>query len=269
MHQIAFQIPYYWNGSWHAIAIYWYGILVATGFLVGLWTASRRAIRDGIAPERIMDLGPWLIAGSIAGARALYVISYWREQFADQPWTEMLMIQKSGLVFYGGLIGAIVTVLLYAWRKKISVWKFGDALAPSIALGYFFGRFGCLMTGCCYGSPTHVPWAIHFPEGHPTFPEGATSGTPVHPTQIYEALLNMMLYLGLAWLYRRKKFDGQVFASYVIVYPLLRSFVELFRGDYPHYYVGWVTPAQLVSLGIFVGGLILFWLLPRNARIVG
>jgi phosphatidylglycerol:prolipoprotein diacylglycerol transferase len=260
MHPLAFQFSYYWNGSWHAIPIYWYGILVATGFLVGFWTASRRAVRDGLSAEKIMDLGPWLILGSIAGARALYVISYWREQFANQPWTEMLMIQKSGLVFYGGLIGAIIAVLLYAWLKKVSVWKLGDALAPSIAIGYFFGRFGCLMTGCCYGRETNVPWAIHFPEGHWTY------GHAVHPTQIYEALLNLCLYLGLAWLYRRKKFDGQVFAAYVIAYPVLRSFVELFRGDYPHYYGGWITPAQLLSLGIFAAGVILFLLLPRQRR---
>jgi phosphatidylglycerol---prolipoprotein diacylglyceryl transferase len=260
MHPVAFHIPYYWNGSWHAITIYWYGVLVATGFLMGLWTASRRAARDGLTAERIMDLGPWLIVGGIAGARTLYVMSYWREQFANQPWTEMLMIQKSGLVFYGGLIGSILATLVYAWVKKISVWKLGDALAPSIALGYFFGRFGCLMTGCCYGRGTDLPWGIRFPEGHQAF------GYPVHPTQVYEAVLNLGLYFGLAWLYRRKKFDGQVFAAYVIAYPVFRSFVELFRGDYPHYYGGWVTPAQLVSLGIFTAGVILFLLLYRQFK---
>jgi phosphatidylglycerol---prolipoprotein diacylglyceryl transferase len=260
MHPVAFNFPYFWNGSWHALAIHWYGILLVAGFVAGLWSANRRAARDGLAGETVLDLGPWLILGGVAGARALYVISYWREQFADQPWTEMLMVQKSGLVFYGGLIGAVVTTLIFARAKKIAVWKLGDVLAPSIALGYFFGRFGCLMTGCCYGQPTRMPWGIHFPPGHPT------DGQSVHPTQIYEALLNLTLFFALERFFRRKKFDGQVFAIYMIAYSLLRAFVELFRGDYPQYYGGWVTPAHLVSAAIFITGVLMLRFLPRSLK---
>jgi phosphatidylglycerol---prolipoprotein diacylglyceryl transferase len=88
---------------------------------------------------------------------------------------------------------------------------------------------------------------------------------PVHPTEIYESLLNLILYAALAWLFRRKKFDGQVFGVYLVSYALLRSFVEMFRGDYPEYYFGgWVTPAQLVSIAILVAGLVLLSLLPRH-----
>lgn len=257
MHKIALHIPFFWHGGWTSIPIHWYGVLVATGFLAGLWTASRRGLRSGIAPEKILDAGPWLILGAIIGARILYVISYW-ENFAQDPIPEIFMIQRGGLVFYGGLVGAIASTLLYLRLKRLSVWKFGDALAPSIALGYFFGRFGCLMNGCCWGKPTDLPWAIHFPPDH------ETHGQCVHPTQIYEALLNLGLYAALAWLYRRKKFDGQIFALYMICYPLLRSFVEMFRGDYPrHYLGGWATPAQLFSLAILASGVALLLLLPK------
>src|SRR6185295_4209770 len=128
------------------------------------------------------------------------------------------------------------------------------ALAPSIALGYVFGRFGCLMNGCCYGCPTDLPWAIHFPPDH------ATNGVGVHPTQIYDSFLNAGLYAGLAWLYRHKRFDGQVFAAYLMTYAVLRALVESLRGDYPVYYLGgWATPAQLISVAIFTVGLILYW----------
>jgi phosphatidylglycerol:prolipoprotein diacylglycerol transferase len=234
-------------------SIHWYGILVAVGFLVGLWTASRRGLRDGLAPERIVDLGPWLIVSSLVGARALYVISYWQESFASAPWTEVFMIRHGGLVFYGGLIAACLTTILYARLKRLPLWKLGDALAPSIALGYVPGRIGCLMNGCCYGAPTHLPWAIHFP------PEHTTGGVGVHPTQIYDALLNLGLYAGLARLYRRKQFDGQVFASYLLGYAVTRSVVELFRGDYPVRYLGgWATPAHLLSLVVLVTGAILY-----------
>jgi len=155
----------------------------------------------------------------------------------------MFMVWRGGLVYYGGLVGASLGFILYARLKKLPLWKGADILAPSIALGYVFGRIGCLMNGCCYGRVCELPWAIQFPNNpmHGTSSMlrvwlGATDRSlPVHPTQIYESLLNLALYAGLAWLYRRKKFDGQVFATYLVCYAILRSFVEMFRGDYPEY----------------------------------
>jgi len=182
-----------------SLPVHWYGLLVAVAFLAGLWTASRRALRAGIEPEKIMDLGPWLVLGTIVGSRVLYVIYFWREQFAHQPLKEIFMVQKGGLVFYGGLVGAALATMTYLWIKKLPIWKFADALAPSIALGHVFGRLGCLMNGCCFGQPTDLPWAIRFPLDHETL------GRAVHPTQLYESLLNLGLYGALAWLYRRRK----------------------------------------------------------------
>jgi len=247
-----------------SLPVHWYGILVALAFVIGLWTASRRGVLDGLSPEKILDSGTWLIIGTIVGARALYVISYWDQLFKDPlypnaPWTEIFMVQRGGLVFYGGLIGATAAGLLYLWKNKLPVWKFGDVLAPSIALGYVPGRLGCLMNGCCYGRETSVPWAIHYRDGH------ETGGAAVHPTQLYEMLLSAGLYAALAWLYRRKKFDGQVFATYLICYALMRSLVEVFRGDYATRYLGGIaTPAHLVSAIILAAGLILYWKLPRR-----
>ena len=248
--------------------VHWYGVFVASGFLLGLWTASRRGLRSGISAEIVMDFAPWLMIGVIAGARILHVISYWREDFADKPWTEIFMIQHGGLVFYGGFFGAAVSTLLYVHRKKIPLLKFSDVLAPSVSLGHAFGRLGCLMTGCCFGKECHLPWAIRFPTGHETHPSGFPA-TPVHPTQIYESILNFGLYLFLAWLYRRKKFDGQIFAAYMLCYAVVRSFVEIFRADYradQYFFHGAVSPGQFVSVGIFASGLILFWAKsPRRA----
>lgn len=227
--------------------------MLALGFLAGFWTASRRGLRDGIAPEKIMDLGPWLIVGGIVGARTLYVVTYWQESFANQPFSEIFMVQHGGLVYYGGLIGSSLGCVIYARLKKIPHWKLTDALAPSIALGYVFGRIGCLLNGCCYGQACVLPWAIHFPQGHETYPHG------VHPTQIYDSLLNLVLYLALAWAYRRKTFDGQILALYLMCYAATRSLVELFRGDYNEAHQhGGLTPAHLVSIGIFVAGAVLF-----------
>jgi phosphatidylglycerol:prolipoprotein diacylglycerol transferase len=254
MHPIAFE-----HGP---LSIHWYGVMVALGFLVGLWTASRRGLRERVAAETIVDLGPWLIVGTIVGARTLYVISYWHEFFEGKPITDVFMVWKGGLVYYGGLVGASLACILYVRLKKLPLWKVADVLAPSVALGYVFGRIGCLLNGCCYGRACNLPWAIRFPEGNPLSPPTY----PVHPTQVYESLLNLGLYAVLAWLFRRKKFDGQVFGIYLVSYAVLRSFVEMFRGDYPehqHYLGGWATPAHLASIAILAAGLVLLRLAPR------
>lgn len=252
MHQVAFKI-----GSF---TIYWYGILVALGFILGLWTASRRALKANIAPEKIIDLGPWLIVGAVVGSRALYVLNNWQDYFAQRPWWEIFQV-RTGLVFYGGLVGAGVCGLFYVRWKKLPFLKVADVLSPSIALGHVFGRLGCLMTGCCYGKPTQCSWAIHFPNDH------ETAGVGVHPTQLYEAGSNALLFLALAWLYRKRKFDGQVFAIYLMAYAILRGTIEFFRGDYTVYYLGGrVTPGQLVSIVIFILGATLYTFLVKKGK---
>jgi phosphatidylglycerol:prolipoprotein diacylglycerol transferase len=242
------------------LTVTWYGIMVALAFVAGLWTASRRGPRAGIAPEKVLDLGPWLIVGGILGARVLYVISYWHEEFAGRPFVEIFKVWRGGLVFYGGFIGACLACILYARRNKVPLWKLADVMAPSIALGCAFGRLGCFMNGCCYGRECHLRWAVTFPTGSRPVP----SDIPLHPTQIYDSLLNLAFYFFLDWFFRRRKFDGQVFAVFLLGYALLRSFVEFFRGDYPqHYLGGWATPAHLVSIGIFVIGVVLMLVLSR------
>jgi phosphatidylglycerol:prolipoprotein diacylglycerol transferase len=242
------------------LTIRWYGAMMAIAFIAGLWTASRRGLREGIPAEKILDIGPWLIVGTIIGARALHVATYWREEFAGKPLWEIFAVWNGGLVFYGGLVGASLAAILYARLKKLPLWKMADVLAPSIPLGYVFGRIGCFMNGCCYGRACALPWAVTYPEG---------SGAPsfrVHPSQLYDSFLSLLLYLGLAWLYRRKKFDGQVFATYLLCYAVTRSIVESFRGDYSPVHLHGalnLTPGQLISIGIFATGAAM-WILLRK-----
>ena len=257
MHPIAIQL-----GS---LTIHSYGVMLALGFFAGLWTATRRARFVNISPDAVADTTLWLMIGSIIGARFVYVTTYWKQQFADQPLREIFMVQHGGLVFYGGLLGAILACAIYFRWKKLPIWKMADVFAPSIALGSVFGRIGCLLNGCCYGRECSLPWAITFPPGHETHPVG-TAGTPIHPTEIYDALLNLILYLFLAWLFRRKKFDGEIFAAYLMIYAVFRSIVEFFRGDYPvdHIHAGLFTSAQLLSVPIFIAGLVLALFLARK-----
>lgn len=260
MHPIAFHL-----GS---LTIRWYGVMMALAFVAGLWTATRRARLANIPADTITDVTAWLLVSSIIGARVDYVTTYWKQEFADQPFSEVFMVQHGGLVFYGGLIGAIVGSAAYMTWKKLPVWRIADILAPSIALGSVFGRMGCLLNGCCYGRECHLPWAITFTNPQAKEFSGTPLDVPLHPTEIYDGLLNLLLYFGLAWLFRHKKFDGQVFAVYLIGYAICRSIVECFRGDYPadHIHAGLLTSAQLVSAPILIAGIVLAVVLHMRAK---
>ena len=258
MHPIAFHLG--------PLTIHWYGIMIALAFLAGLGTATLRARREKIPGEKIADVTLWLMAGAILGARFVYVTTYWQEEFAGRPFGDIFAIWQGGLVYYGGFIGAALAGIIYIRWKKLPLWKIADVLAPSIALGSVFGRVGCLLNGCCYGRPTDVPWAITFTNPQAQELSGTPLGVPLHPTEIYDALLNFGLYVFLAWLFRRKKFDGQIFATYLICYAVTRSITEAFRGDYSnlHYHFG-LTPAQWIGVPIFVAGLLLAAMLSRRS----
>lgn len=254
MHPVAFKV--------FGFPVYWYGILAAIGFLTAFGTASKRAPREGLLPDAITGLAPWIIGGAIIGARLLYVITFWSEEFSGKPLHHIVTVGRHGFVFYGGLIGACLGTIIYCRKNGYALWKVADVMGPSIALGHAFGRIGCFMTGCCYGKPTNLPWAVRFPEGGT-----APAGIGLHPTQLYEAALNFALCGLLLFLYRRKKFDGQIFASYLIGYAVLRAFVEAFRGDYDTFYLGGLlTPGQAAGGLIFAIGLALFvWLSRKRA----
>ena len=240
-------------------SIHTFGLLVGLGFVAGLWVASRLAVRVGFKPELVYDLAvPWIIVGALIGARTVYVVTYWKQDFAGHPWHEALAVWRGGLVYYGGLIGGTLAAVLRLRRLGLPIWKVGDCLAPGIALGHVFGRIGCLFNGCCFGRHANYPWSIRFPVG------SIPGNLPVHPTQIYEALLNLALAGALAWFHGRRRFDGQVFSLYLIAYAFVRSFTEFFRGDYSVTSAplsGILTPGQSTSVGTLAGGIVLYLVL--------
>lgn len=246
------------------LTIYWYGILVAIGMIAGLWTASRFSAKRGINPDTIVDSGVWLVLGGILGARAYYVVANWGSIFANQPWYEVFMIQKGGLVYYGGLLGGILGAWLFATFKRLYFVRLLDVLAVGLPIGHFFGRIGCLMNGCCYGKQSDVVWAVHFPISH------ETGGAGVHPTQLYEAGLNILLFLWLIYYFKKENRDGFVTSCYLMSYSVLRFFVEFFRGDYTsnQFILGGIfTPAQGLSIIFFLTGLMIHLLLKRKSKV--
>ena len=206
-------------------SIFTYGAFIAAGFVVGILLAKREAGLLGEDQEKIMDLCFYILIAAIIGSRFLYVAVNPGIFFSDP--LEVFRVWNGGLVFYGGFIAAVAAAIIYLKKEKISIPKTSDIMAPSIAVGHFFGRMGCFFAGCCYGRVCDFPWSVKF-----THPDSlAPIGIPLHPTQLYSSLNNLMIFIVLWYFRRRKKYDGQLFLIYVSLYGITRSFLEVFRGD--------------------------------------
>jgi phosphatidylglycerol:prolipoprotein diacylglycerol transferase len=190
--------------------IYSYGVLLAAAYLLGLQLALIRARRRGLDPQRVMDLGIWIIVSALVGAKLLLLVVDFR-QFTVNP-RELLNLARSGGVFYGGLIAGVGVALWYIRRHRLPLWTTTDVFAPGIALGHVVGRLGCLMAGCCFGRPTSVPWAITFRDPAAAANVGTPLGVPLHPTQLYEAGAEAVIFVILLALERRgRPFPGRTF----------------------------------------------------------
>jgi phosphatidylglycerol---prolipoprotein diacylglyceryl transferase len=226
------------------ITIRWYGLMAAIGFLAAYWFFKSRAARLGMSSSEASNLLILLFISGIAGARIYYVIWNW-EQFAGNP-VEIFLINRGGLVFYGGFILAIVALVVWARVRKQKLADLFDALAIPLAVGHGFGRLGCFMNGCCYGRETSLGWAIH-PNAPPE-----VAGLPLHPTQLYEAFGIFYIAFCLTYIEKFRRYPGSVAGTYLILYALLRFIVEFFRGDVPHDVLGRFTLAQTVCMGLFI-----------------
>ncbi len=208
-----------------SITLYTYGLFVGLGFLTAVLVSGKRGKKYNIKPEQMSDLFFIILVSAIAGARILYVIINFSEFSGNL--INIFKIWNGGLVFYGGFIAALAAAIIYIKKTGLLMWQTGDIIAPGIALGHSIGRLGCFSAGCCYGKQCNLPWAVTFTDPHCLAP----IGVPLQPTQLYSVLSNFIIFLILIWLDKRKKFDGMVFWSYILLYGIFRSFIEIFRGD--------------------------------------
>lgn len=249
--------------------VHTYGLLVALGLLVGIYTASRLAPRAGVERELVWNLGVYMALAGLLGARLALVVFEWR-YFAERPrefftWAALY----AGGVWHGGLLAAVAVGAWYTWRYKIHFATLGDVYAPGIALGHVLGRLGCFAAGCCWGKPTAAAWAVTFTDPYSNRIVGVPLGVPLHPTQLYEAAAEVLIFGALLLLWQRRRFPGQVFAAYLMLYAVARFFIEFFRGD-PRgdfYFGNTLSIAQVISVALFVvAGL--YWLHQRRQRAV-
>ncbi|MBS1851666.1 MAG: prolipoprotein diacylglyceryl transferase [Acidobacteria bacterium] len=241
-----------------------YGFLVALGVLLGLWISVRNAQRQGIDPDHTWNLGILVVLCGIIGAKVLYIINDWSVYAAHPREIFSLNTLQAGGVFSGGLIGALVAAAWYIRKHHLPALATCDAFAPGLAFGHAIGRLGCFSAGCCWGKETHHFWGVTFTNPLANQLVGTPLGVPLEPTQLFEAAVELANFFLLMWLFKRKKFDGQIFAAYLVLYGVARYFLEFLRDDPGRGSVfgGIMTGTQLISIGLVVLGGFIWWLRP-------
>jgi phosphatidylglycerol:prolipoprotein diacylglycerol transferase len=256
MHPILFQI-----GNW---PVYSYGVLLAIAYLVALQLAVVRARHRGIDGNKVMDLGIYLIIAALVGAKVMLIVVDFKYFIANPR--EIFSLIRAGGVFYGGLLGALITAIVLVRRHGFRIWTTADLFAPGIALGHVIGRLGCLVAGCCYGRPTDVPWAITFTNPEAAANVGTPLGIPLHPTQLYDAGAELAILILLLVTERRgRTFEGRTFWLYMLLYGISRFIIEFFRGDDRGVIMG-VSTSQFVSIVVVPLAIVMLLRLRARAR---
>lgn len=246
-----------------------YGVFLALAFLCAILIAVKLGERDGLPRQKIYDLSLWMLLASLVGSKILMLFTE-PEYRANPLQLISLDFLRSGGVFYGGLLGAVLTGYFLMRRYKLPWWKTADACAPGIAIGNFFGRQGCFAAGCCWGKPTNLPWGVKFSElGHQI--TGVPIDTYLHPTQLYESFSMLIVFFFLLWLHKHRRFTGQVILFYALLYSLIRFIIEFYRDDPRGDILGLTTltglsTSQIISIIIGVSALILLIVRWRRAN---
>jgi phosphatidylglycerol---prolipoprotein diacylglyceryl transferase len=258
MHPILFQA-----GS---ITVYTYGVLAAVGFLAGLLYAHRRASRVGLDPNRVWNLGIYGILIALATSKVWLILSDWDYFSANPRQIFSITTFQSAGVFYGGIIGGLIWVLLYTHFQRMSFLAVLDLAAAPVALGHAIGRLGCFAAGCCYGRPTQLPWGITFSNPVAEKTSGTPLGISLHPTQLYESAAEFLNFALLVWLGSKRRLTGQIVGAYFVLYGIERGTIEFFRGDPGRtlMFHDRISLMQIVSAALIVTGAFL-WLRGHGA----
>lgn len=240
------------------VKVHWYGLMYLLAFLLAWGLALWRTKKYQLdwTDEQIQDLIFYGALGAIIGGRIGYMLFYNLPQLMEQPWV-LFKVWQGGMSFHGGLLGVLTAIGLFAWKTNKPFWAVGDFIAPLVPLGLGLGRIGNFINGELWGKPSEMPWAMVFPQ---------SDGLPRHPSQIYEFGLEGIGLFILVWCYAAKpRPTGCVSAVFLMGYAVCRLIAECFRQPDPqlgYLAFNWLTMGQLLSLPMFIGGLIL-WRIKR------
>jgi len=295
MHPVLFRI-----GSF-PIALY--GVMIAVGMIIAVFLVLRLARRLGVKDDVVIDIVFYSVIAGMIGARILYIIVNFKD-FVNHPL--FYIFNRQGFVLWGGVLGASPVVYYMIKKKGLVLNKSLDLAAVGLILAQAFGRIGCFFSGCCFGKVTKSFLGIQFPrffypninvgkmseaeianlitrdkisfEGSPPFQYHYDAGwvhltdthsLPVYPTQLFEAFADFIIFGILLYVYlRKKKFDGQVFALYLLLYSVARFIIEFFRGDIERgVYFNFLSTSQIICVFIFFIGLWIFKKFKRNSLV--
>jgi phosphatidylglycerol:prolipoprotein diacylglycerol transferase len=252
MHPILFEI--------FGFPFYGFGLMLALAFVLGLFWVMKRAEQAGMDSGKVLDTFVWVLISAIVGARLCFIF-FFPETFWVDPMG--VLFSSGGLVWYGGMMGVVACILVLSRMWHFSALQFLDVLSPPAALGLALGRIGCFLAGCCYGAPTNLPFAVHFPLDH------ETHGTGVLPVQLFESALMfvgafLLGHLPLASS-SLEKTRGRATAGFLMLYGLVRFAMEAMRGDR----LVWLadlnlSASQCISLLGFVAGLMIWRMAPQK-----
>jgi phosphatidylglycerol:prolipoprotein diacylglycerol transferase len=240
-----------------------YGLLVAAGFLIGITAAQRFARRFGLDPELIFNLAVLIALAAMVGGKVFLLFQDWRDYLAHPGEIFSLEFLQSFGIFYGGVVFALVAMTWYVHRHRLRWLAVGDSIAPGVAIGHAFGRLGCFSAGCCYGKPVHGALSalgIVFTDPYAHATVGVPLGIPLYPTQLMESAAEFIIF-GILWmLARQRRFEGQLVATYLFSYGIVRYLVDYLRVYEPQamLFHGLMTDAQLTSLVMIALAIVIF-----------
>ncbi|MBP5429329.1 MAG: prolipoprotein diacylglyceryl transferase [Elusimicrobiaceae bacterium] len=231
-----------------------YGLMTALGYVAAtsyLLPRLKTCGIKGLTKDIFWNLIFIIFVGAIVGGKLLFILVSWSQlgPTLAEKLSYIVHNLRYGFVFFGGMLVAVGALIAYIRYKKLPLLKTSDFLIVGLPLGHALGRIGCFLAGCCYGKPTTLPWGVTFTDPHALVaPE--LIGVPLHPTQLYEAILNFALFLLLHYASKKPHKDGKILVEYVWCYALMRFGIEFLRGDFRGGFLLGMSPSQLICLAI-------------------
>ena len=240
MYPIAFSIG--------PLTVRWYGVMAALGFLAAAMLIQYNRKEAKLTSDQAANLVFIAMICGVLGSRIFYVIQFF-DEFRNNL-GDIIRIDKGGLVFYGGFILATIALFVYSKMAKLDFLKVFDVTTPALAMGHAFGRIGCFLNGCCFGTVTDSCFGVKYPlysEAYMKYPDAA-----LHPVQVYEAIFNVILCGILIYLIRKVRYKGVAVGFYFVSYGIMRFVFEFFRGDNAR--IAGFTIAQYIGVGLIIFG---------------
>lgn len=242
-------------------SLFIFGLFLAVSFVVAIIMVKDESRRTGCDPDRMQDLCFWLLVAAIIGSRLLYVVANPTEFVADP--LEVLRIWNGGIAYYGGIIAAVIIGIVFINKMRMPLGRTFDTLTPAITIGHFFGWLGCFFSGSCWGYPSDLPWLVKIAS-----PDAVASPTAsLHPTSLYLATSHLVIFCILLFFKERRRFSGQMFWLYAMLYGISRFLIEALLGNKgePAAVVD-LSVRPVTSLSVAITALAMLIYLNRNAK---